>query len=96
MVGLSRLFRSSFRHLLTLVLAALKNPWMQNQMKNFVVSLDGSDNGVGLPYRPFWNVTVRQEHGWWGVSLLWRPSNGFQPLSFPSYEGTRCILPIKL
>ena len=53
MVSLSRLFRSPFRHLLTLVLAALKNPWMQNQMKNGVVSLDGSYNGVGRPYRPF-------------------------------------------
>jgi len=53
MVSLSRLFRSSFHHLLTLVWAALKNPWMKNQMKDVVVSLDGSDNGVGLPYRPF-------------------------------------------
>ena len=67
--------------------AALKYPWMQNQMKNIVVSLDGHDYEGGPPYCPFLMITVRWEHEWWSVSLLWRHSNGFRLFLFlPMHE----------
>ena len=58
--------RSSFRHHLTLVLAALKNPWMQNQMKNVVAGFLGMGLVMGLGFR----IVLLDDHSTLGTWMM--------------------------